>query len=67
MNKREKYIALELSGEKLDKTIADIRDKLLYEFWSHIPDGAHRDQIKLRLERSILQAFNYKPNEINTG
>jgi hypothetical protein len=66
MNKREKYIALELSGEKLDKTITDLRDKLLLEFWSHVPEGAHREQIRMRLERSILQAINYKAEEVNT-
>ncbi len=59
MNKREPFVELELSGERLDGFVFDLRDKLLNEFWTHIPDGSKREQIKARLEKNILAAFNH--------
>ncbi len=64
MNKRETYVTLELSGDKLDSVVTELREKLLREFWSHVPEGAHREQIRLRLERSILAALNCQPQEV---
>ncbi len=64
MNKRESYVELELSGEKLDSLVSSLRDRLLGEFWEHVPMGAQRDEIKARLERNILAALNHKMDEI---
>lgn len=63
MNKREKYVTLELSGDKLDMVVTELQEKLLREFWSHVPEGAHREQIRQRLERSILGALDSQPHE----
>jgi hypothetical protein len=57
MPKRQEYVALEIVSEKLDSVVAALRDKLLDEFWSHVPEGAHRDQIRARLENNILSAL----------
>jgi hypothetical protein len=62
MNKRQQFVELELSGEKLDSLVSGLRDKLLGEFWAHIPEGDYRDQIKLRLEKNIFAALNYPPD-----
>jgi hypothetical protein len=64
MNKRETFIELELSGEKLDSLVSSLRERLLGEFWGHIPDGSQRDEIRARLERNILAALNHKMDEI---
>lgn len=57
MNKREKFIALEFSGENLDQFVSDLKDKILSEFWPEIPQGENRNQIEARLEKSILNAL----------
>jgi len=64
MNKRQEFISLELSGERLDRLIAEITEKLLGEFWSHIPEGEQKKQIRERIERSILSAFEISAEEI---
>jgi hypothetical protein len=58
MNKHQPFVELELSGEKLDNLVIGLRNKLLHEFWGHISEGSYRDQIKLRLEKNILAAFD---------
>jgi hypothetical protein len=63
MNKREKYITLELSGDNLDKFVVDLREKILTEFWPKIPDGDDREMIKSRLEKSILNALESESSE----
>ncbi len=57
MNRQKDYISLEISGEKLERMVSILRDKLLNEFWSNIPEGPERERIKSRLEDSILSAF----------
>ena len=57
MNRQKDYVSLEISGEKLEKMVSILRDKLLDEFWSNIPEGPERERIKSRLEESILSAF----------
>jgi hypothetical protein len=64
MNKRETYVELELSGERLDSLVSALRDRLLDEFWGHVPEGAQRDEIKARLERNIFSAFSHKIDEM---
>jgi hypothetical protein len=63
MNKREAYVELELSGPMLESLVASLRDRLLNEFWAHVPEGDYRNQIKARLEKNILSAFNHKTDE----
>jgi len=60
MSKHEDYLALEISGKKLDGLISNLRDRLLNEFWATVPDGPERLKIKERLEKSILAAFDRK-------
>jgi len=60
MSKHEDYVALEISGKKLEGLINNLRDRLLNEFWSAVPDGPERRKIKARLEKSILAAFDRK-------
>ncbi len=57
MNRQKDYVSLEISGEKLERIISSLRDRLLNEFWPNIPEGPERDEIKSRLEESILSAF----------
>ena len=57
MKRHQQYIPLELSGERLERFIAELRDRLLHEFWPHIPDCEYRREISSRLEKSILSAF----------
>jgi len=57
MNKHKQYVALEISGKKLDSLVNNLRDKLLNEFWASVPDGPERRKIKTRLEKSIISAF----------
>jgi DNA-binding MarR family transcriptional regulator len=64
MNKRQDYVSLELSGERLDKLISELTEKLICEFWSHIPEGEQKNQIKARIERSILSAFEICAEEV---
>jgi hypothetical protein len=64
MNKRQPFVELELSGEKLDTLVYSLRDKLLGEFWAHVPEGAYRNEIKSRLERNIMAALDYAPQDI---
>jgi hypothetical protein len=61
MNKRENYVELELSGERLDSLVFNLRDRLLKEFWAHVPEGEYLEQIKARLEKNILGALNSEP------
>jgi hypothetical protein len=58
MNRQREYVSLEISGEKLERMVSILRDKLLREFWSNIPEGPERKKIKSRLEESIVSAFN---------
>jgi hypothetical protein len=58
MNKQKEFVSLEISGEKLERMVSILRDKLLDEFWSNIPEGPERERIKSRLEVSILSAFD---------
>lgn len=58
MNKQKEFVSLEISGEKLERMVSILRDKLLDEFWSNIPEGPERERIKSRLEESILSAFD---------
>ena len=58
MNRQKDYVSLEISGEKLERIISSLRDRLLNEFWPNIPEGPERDKIKSRLEESILSAFD---------
>lgn len=58
MNRQKEYVSLEISGEKLERMVSILRDKLLDEFWSNIPEGPEREKIKSRLEESILSAFD---------
>jgi hypothetical protein len=67
MNKREKYVSLELSGDNLDKFVVELREKILSEFWPEIPVGQDRDLIKCRLERSILNALEFENEEKPCG
>jgi hypothetical protein len=62
MNKRQSFIELELSGEMLESLVSSLRDKLLNEFWAHVPEGSYREQIKLRLEKNILASFDPAPD-----
>jgi hypothetical protein len=64
MNKRQAYISLELSGERLEKLLSEITEKLMREFWSHIPEGDQKDQIRVRIERSIMSAFQLSTEEV---
>jgi hypothetical protein len=64
MQKRQEYVALEITSEKLDGIVAAIRDRLLAEFWAHVPAGPHRDEIGARLEDSILAALAHPPGDI---
>ena len=58
MNRQKDYVSLEISGEKLERIVSILRDKLMNEFWSNTPDGPERERIKSRLEESILSAFD---------
>jgi len=60
MHKREPYVALEISGDKLEQVVGDLRDNLINEFWRHLPEGKEKDEIKLRLEKNILLALTQK-------
>lgn len=60
MNKHKEYVALEITGKKLDGLINNLRDRLLDEFWASVPDGPERRKIKTRLEKSIISAFESK-------
>lgn len=58
MNKQKEFVSLEISGEKLERMVSILRDKLLNDFWPNIPQGPERERIKSRLEESILSAFD---------
>jgi len=60
VNKHKEYVALEITGKKLDGLINNLRDRLLDEFWASVPDGPERRKIKTRLEKSIISAFESK-------
>jgi len=59
-SKHTEYVALEITGKKLDGLVTSLRDHLLNEFWASVPDGPERRKIKERLEKSILAAFDSK-------
>jgi hypothetical protein len=63
MNKRQQFVELELSGEKLDSLVIGLRNKLLDEFWVHVPEGKYREEIKARLERNIIAAIERSPDD----
>ena len=58
MVKQKEYVPLEISGERLKRIVNSLRDRLLGEFWSDLPEGPEREKIKSRLEESILSAFD---------
>ena len=58
MNKQRDYVSLEISGEKLERIVSALRDRLLDEFWFDVPEGPEREEIRSRLEESILSAFH---------
>ena len=58
MNRQKEYVSLEISGEKLERLVSILRDKLLDEFWPNISEGPERERIKSRLEESIISAFD---------
>ena len=64
MNKRQDFVTLELSGERLESVVSDLRQTLLDEFWPDLPDGDKRRQISERLERNILASFDHRGGEI---
>jgi hypothetical protein len=57
LNKRQEYISLELSDEKLDSIVVELRDKLMGEFWAELPEGRRKDEIRRRIENNIITAF----------
>ena len=57
MEKHSKYVTLEIAGERLDSFIRELRDKLLHEFWSSIPDGVEKEKIRSRIEKNIYSAL----------
>ncbi len=63
MQKREPIVALEISGDKLEQVVGDLRDNLLNEFWHHLPEGHEKNEIKSRLEKNILLALTQKPQK----
>jgi len=64
MNKRQDYVPLELSGDKLNNIVGQLRDKLLDEFWPGIPNDDKRRQISDRLEKNILLSFEYHGDKV---
>jgi hypothetical protein len=64
MNKRQDYVTLELSGDKLNHIVGELRDKLLNEFWQDVPESDKRRQISDRLEKNILASFDYQGEKI---
>lgn len=64
MNKRMDYVPLELSGDKLNNIVGQLRDKLLDEFWPGLPNDDKRRQISDRLERNILASFEYHGDKV---
>jgi len=64
MQKRQKYVPLELDNDRLDNIVSTLRDRLLSEFWPHVPEGEQRDRIKARLENNILAALRRFANEV---
>jgi hypothetical protein len=64
MPKRQDYVTLEIASDQLRDIITDLREKLLAEFWSHVPEGERREQIKARLENSINSALAHSSEDI---
>jgi hypothetical protein len=64
MQKHQDFVSLEITYERVDKIVVDLRDKLLTEFWSHVPEGEQRDRIKARLENSIQSALESSSDNI---
>ncbi|MEE9554061.1 MAG: hypothetical protein V3W18_07150 [candidate division Zixibacteria bacterium] len=60
MKKHKDFVTLELSGQKLDSLVFNLRERLLSEFWSTVPDGPERRKIQTRLEKNILAAIDRK-------
>jgi len=60
MQKHKDFVTLELSGKKLDSLVHNLRERLLNEFWSTVPDGPERRKIKTRLEKNILAAIDHR-------
>lgn len=60
MCKEHEYIGLEISDDNLNKLVAELRQKLLREFWPDIPEGEYKERIRSRLEKSILCALEFK-------
>lgn len=64
MNKRQDFVTLELSGDKLNNIVGQLREKLLDEFWPGIPNDDKRRQISDRLEKNILASFDNQGDKI---
>jgi len=60
MRDDHQYVGLEFSDDNLDKLVLELRQKLLREFWPDIPEGEYKEQIKARLEVSILGALQHQ-------
>jgi hypothetical protein len=56
-NRQEEYFPLIITGKKLDLFVSGLRDKLLQDFWSSIPEGPQKDAIRSRLEVNIISAL----------
>lgn len=57
MRKLSAYVPLEISGDRLDNIIIEIRDKIVNEFWSSTPSGTKKKEIEKRIEQSIKNAL----------
>ena len=57
MPKRQDYITLEISGEKLDTFVDSLTSKLLSEFWPQIDDPRKLTEIKDRLKKSVSESL----------
>jgi hypothetical protein len=55
--RQDEYFPLIITGEKLDRFVSELRDKLLQDFWSSIPDGPQKNAIRSRLEVNIISAL----------
>lgn len=54
---QDEYFPLIITGEKLDRFVSELRDKLMEEFWASIVEGPRKDAIRSRLEVNIISAL----------
>jgi hypothetical protein len=57
MPKRQDYITLEISGEKLDTFVDSLASRLLSEFWPQIDDPQKLLEIKDRLKKNVSDSL----------